>query len=108
MRALFETLDIGDGRLSLIYRAPTPADVIFRHELQEIATQRGAEILWMIGPSADPANQFSAENLRRLVPDLAERDVYLCASTGMSTAVRKALRKAGLPDRRLHEESFIF
>ena len=108
MRALFETLDIGDGRLSLIYRAPTRADVIFRHELQEIARRRGAEILWMIGPSADPANQFTAENLRRLVPDIAERDVYLCASTGMSAAVRKALRKAGLPDRRLHEESFIF
>ena len=62
----------------------------------------------MIGPLADPANQFSAENLRPLVPDIAERGVHLCASTGMSAAVRKALRKAGLPDRRLHEESFTF
>ena len=32
-QALFETFDIGDGRPSHIYRARTPADVIFRHEL---------------------------------------------------------------------------
>jgi ferredoxin-NADP reductase len=108
MRALFETLDIGDGRLTLIYRAPTTADVIFRCELQEIADRRGAEVVWMIGPSADPANQFTAENFRRLVPDVADRDVYLCASPGMSVAVRKALRSTGLPGRRLHEEIFTF
>lgn len=108
MRALFETLDIGDGRLTLMYRAPTPADVIFARELQEIARRRGAEVHWMIGPSADPANQFTAENLLRMVPDLAARDVYLCASAGMSAAVRTALRTAGLPHRRLHEENFSF
>jgi ferredoxin-NADP reductase len=108
MRALFETLHIGDGRLSLIYRAPTPADIISPRELQEIAQRRGADVHWMIGPSTDPANQFTAENLLRLVPDLATRDVYLCASAGVSAAVRAALRSAGLPGRRLHEEVFTF
>ena len=33
--AMVETFDIGDGRPSLIYRARTPADVIFRHETLE-------------------------------------------------------------------------
>jgi ferredoxin-NADP reductase len=65
-------------------------------------------IHWMIGPSAVPANQFSAANLRRLVPDVAHRDVYLSASPGMSGAVRKTLHAAGLPDRRLHEKAFKF
>jgi predicted ferric reductase len=108
MRALFETLPVGHGRLTLLYRASRPGDVVFRAELEQIARQRGAEIIWMIGPSADPALAMTGTNLRRLVPDVAERDVYLCASPGLSQAVRTALKDAGLPGRQLHEEAFAF
>lgn len=108
MRALFESLDVGDGRLTLLYRATRPDDVVFREELEELAHRRGCEIVWMVGPSADPALQMTAENLRRLVPDVAERDVYLCASPRLSEVVRAGLREAGLPGRRLHEEAFSF
>jgi ferredoxin-NADP reductase len=62
----------------------------------------------MIGPSSDPALSMTGTNLRRLVPDVAERDVYLCASPGLSQAVRTALKDAGLPGRQLHEETFAF
>jgi ferredoxin-NADP reductase len=51
---------------------------------------------------------MTAQNLRRLVPDVAERDVYLCASPGLSAGVRAALREIGLPPSRLHEEVFSF
>jgi ferredoxin-NADP reductase len=108
MRALFETLDIGDGRLTLLYRASGPGDVVFRAELEHIARRRGAEIVWMVGPSSAPAHRMTGENLRRLVPDVADRDVYLCASPGFSAAVRTALQDAALPRRRLHEEVFAF
>jgi ferredoxin-NADP reductase/DMSO/TMAO reductase YedYZ heme-binding membrane subunit len=108
MRALFETLDIGGGRLTLLYRASGPRDVVFRAELEHIARRRGAEIVWMVGPSSSPALRMTGENLRRLVPDVADRDVYLCASPGLSAAVRTALRDAGLPRQRLHEEVFAF
>jgi ferredoxin-NADP reductase/DMSO/TMAO reductase YedYZ heme-binding membrane subunit len=108
MRALFESLDVGGGRLTLLYRASRPADVVFRHELEDIARRRGAEIVWLVGPSSDPALRITGAALRRLVPDVADRDVYLCASPGLSTAMRSALRDAGLPRRRLHEEAFTF
>ena len=108
MRALFETLDLAGGRLTLLYRASRPTDVVFRRELEAIARRRGAEIVWMVGPSSHPGLQMTARTLRRLVPDVAERDVYLCASPGLSAAVRGALHDAGLPRRRLHEESFAF
>jgi len=107
MRALFETLPVGGG-LTLLYRTSRPGDVVFRAELEQIARQRGAEIIWMIGPSSDPALSMTGTNLRRLVPDVAERDVYLCASPGLSQAVRTALKDAGLPGRQLHEETFAF
>jgi predicted ferric reductase len=106
MRALFESLHIGDGRLTLLYRASSPGDVVFRAELEAIARRRGAEIVWMIGSSS--TLPMTGDILRRLVPDVAERDVYLCASPRLSEAVRTALHQAGLPRRRLHEEVFVF
>ena len=42
------------------------------------------------------------------VPNLLERDVYLCGPPGMALAVRRSLRAAGLPGRQLHEERFDF
>jgi predicted ferric reductase len=108
MRALFESLPINGGRLTLLYRASTRGDVVFRPELESNARRRGAEIIWMIGPSSAPGLAMNGANLCRLVPDIADRDVFLCASPGLSAAVRSAAREAGLPRKRLHEEAFAF
>ena len=75
MRALFESLDVEDGRLTLMYRASRPGDVIFRTELEDVARRRGGEIIWLVGPSSDPVLRSTGANLLRLVPDIAERDV---------------------------------
>jgi ferredoxin-NADP reductase len=37
MRALFESLSVGRGLLTLLYRASRLADVVFRRELEDIA-----------------------------------------------------------------------
>jgi len=108
LRALFESLDVAGGRVTLMYRASRPDDVIFRTELEEVARRRGGEIIWLVGPSSDPELRMTGTNLLRLVPDVADRDVYLCAAPGLSRAVRAALREVGLPARRLHEEAFSF
>ncbi|WP_136641893.1 ferric reductase-like transmembrane domain-containing protein [Subtercola vilae] len=108
MRALFETLDADSGAITLLYRASTVDDIVFRDELEEIAAHRGVEIVWMIGRSSDPANRFSAERLTELIPNVRTRDVYLCASPALSDAARTALLATGLPRRHLHEEVFSF
>ena len=41
LRALFETLPGGPGTITLLYRASTPLDLVFRHELDEIAAAAG-------------------------------------------------------------------
>ena len=105
MRALFETLPLGPGQdLLLLYRARTDVDVLFRHELDHLAAVRGARVRYLVGE----IGPLTPELLRRHVPDLLDRDVYLCASPGLSTAVRHALRAAGLPAQQLHEERFAF
>jgi ferredoxin-NADP reductase len=105
MRALFETLPVRPGQdLTLLYRA-RPEDLVFSHELEQIAHWRGVRLLYLVG--ADHAC-LSAPALLGVVPDLAQRDVYLCASPRMSDAVRVSLRDAGLPAEYLHEERFAF
>ncbi|CAN5239662.1 ferredoxin reductase family protein [soil metagenome] len=108
MRALFETLDAEIGLVTLLYRASSAADIVFHDELEQLASRRNCEIKWMIGRSSDPANAMTAERLSQIVPDVRERDVYLCASPALSGAVRSALRESGLPQRHLHEEVFAF
>ena len=104
MRALFESIPIAPGDdLLLIYRARSADHLVFRSELEAVADARGARIVYLLGPSR---GQLSPESLISLVPDLADRDVYLCGPPPMSDATRTALTEAGLPPQQLHEERF--
>jgi ferredoxin-NADP reductase len=106
MRALFETLPVRPGQdLVLLYRARGSEDLVFSRELEQIASARGARLFYLIGADHDC---LSARSLLHGVPDLADRDVYLCASPRMSDAVRMSLREAGLPAEFQHEERFAF
>ena len=106
MRALFETLPLEPGEdLLLLYRARTPDELLFREELDAIAARRGARLGYLLGPDREP---LSPGGLLRMVPDLAERDVYMCGSPRLTDAVRASLSTAGLPADQLHEERFAF
>jgi predicted ferric reductase len=106
MRALFETMPLLTGqRLTLLYRARSAQHVVFRDELDAIAAARGAEVRYLV--DADP-ECLSAPALLWHVPDLRDRDVYLCGPPALAGAVRKSLRAAGLPAEHLHEERFAF
>jgi predicted ferric reductase len=108
MRALFETLPVPGRELTLLYRASSADEILFRDELKHIAWQRGAQLIFLTGSASDPRNAMSAQNLLAMVPDLATRDVYICASPRFSSAATTALRAAGLPRRQLHQEDFNF
>ncbi|GAA1960810.1 ferredoxin reductase family protein [Microbacterium deminutum] len=108
MRTLFETMSRGGGPLTLLYRASTRDDILFRDELEEIAGRRGAELVYWTGRSSDPRSAVTSANLLSRVPDLAQRDVYLCAGPALSKATTIALLAAGLPKRHLHSEEFSF
>ncbi|MFC0597972.1 ferredoxin reductase family protein [Streptomyces palmae] len=105
LRALFETLP---GEVTLIYRAHRPQDLVLREEIDAIAAARGARVHYTVGEPGPHSIPLTARALRRLVPDLAERDVFLCGPPGMTAAALRALRGAGVPRGRVHHESFAF
>ncbi|MFE4756956.1 ferric reductase-like transmembrane domain-containing protein [Streptomyces mirabilis] len=106
LRALFETLPGGPGDVTLLYRASTAEDLALGAELEAIARWRGARVLYAVNGADGTRPRFTAETLRASVPDLAGHDVYLCGPPAMARDLYGALRAAGVPDRRIHHESF--
>jgi ferredoxin-NADP reductase len=108
LRALFETLPAGKNDLTLIYRANTELDVVFRTELDAIARVRKARVHYLVGPPGSESDPFVGRRLAALVPGIREHDVYLCGPPRMMDAARNALRRVDVPRRHIHTESFEF
>jgi predicted ferric reductase len=106
LRAMFATLP---GPVTLVYRASSEGDVVFRPELDAIAAAKGGCVHYVVGRRADfSADPLSAPALRELVPGAEHMEAYLCGPPGMTDAAAAALRDIGVPRRRIHYESFEF
>jgi predicted ferric reductase len=109
LRALFQTIPAGAGDLTLVYRASEDADVAFRAELEQLARQRHATLWFVVGRRADLGEDpLNAAVLTANIPGLAGHDVYVCGPPGMTSAVIRELRAAGVPRGHIHSESFEF
>jgi len=103
--ALLEDMPGGPGDIAVVYRAARDDDVILRSELDALAARREAELHYVIGDHRD-GELLSPEHLRALVPDIAERDVYLCGPPAMIDTIHASLRRAGLARRQIVTERF--
>jgi predicted ferric reductase len=103
LRALFETLP---GEVTLLYRARTAEDLALGGELEAIARWRGAQVRYALNGPDGSRPDLSPQALRANFPDLAGHDVYICGPHGFARDLYEALRATGVPDRRIHHESF--
>jgi predicted ferric reductase len=100
VRALLESMR---GDVVVIYRALSEEDVVFRDELDELAPV----VHYVIGDHRGAgADLLAPEHLRELVPDLEEREVFLCGPPAMTDAIGERLRRAGVPRTFIHTERF--
>jgi predicted ferric reductase len=105
IRALLEDPQL-TGTIVVLYRVPSEADAVLLGELQNLATVRNARLHLLTGRTGPDNQPFSPEGLRTLVPDLAERDVFVCGPAPMTDAVLRSLRALGVPARQVHAETF--
>jgi ferredoxin-NADP reductase len=96
------------GDVIVVYRVLREDDAVLLDELESIAAQRGLRLELVAGDHATPEGRdlLSPAHLRELVPDLSDRDVYVCGPPGMTDAIVGTLRSAGVPRRHIHSERF--
>jgi predicted ferric reductase len=105
IRALMEDMS---GDVIVVYRVVSEADVVFRDELEALARDRGIRLLFVIGDHTTPEGSrlLSPDHLRELVPDIAERQVYVCGPPAMTNVLERNVRRADVPARFVHAEKF--
>lgn len=106
IRALLEELD---GDVVVLYRVHNPAEAVLLHELRELAGARGAQLHLLTGRTGagtPPNTPFAPDNLVALVPDITDRDVYVCGPPAMTAAVLRSLRVLEVPGPQVHAEKF--
>jgi predicted ferric reductase len=107
IRALFEDLRRPPGDIAVLYRCRRREDAVLLHEVAALAEARGHPLYVSFsrgaGPSPDP---LRPDTLRRLIPDIARRSVFVCGPTSMIDAARLGLRAAGVPGERVFYERF--
>jgi len=101
VRALVER-SAGDD--VVVYRALREDELVLRDELDDL----GVDVHYVVGDHAAPGGErlLSPEHLLELVPDLAEREVYVCGPPGMTDFAVRSVRAAGAPRRHIHIEKF--
>ncbi|MDW3849190.1 ferredoxin reductase family protein [Micromonospora sp. BRA006-A] len=114
--ALLWELPYAPGEAVLVHRVRTADDLVFSTELDRLVAERGLVVHRLVGPRAARPSWLpayaeglsDAEALRRLSPDVAGHDVFLCGPDGWVDAVRAATRAAGVPDAHVHHERFAW
>lgn len=106
LRALFETLSAHGADVVMIYRAGDTHEVLFHRELEQLSHRYNARVMYSIGPRGGHTDVLAGDRLTRILPDVRNRDVFVCGPPGMMTASVAALRTAGVPRRRIHREDF--
>ncbi|WP_435859237.1 ferredoxin reductase family protein [Streptomyces neyagawaensis] len=104
VRALLEEEAADD--VVVLYRVRSEEDAVLGDEVRTLVGGLGGRLHLLTGRTGEGAPPFEPENLRALVPDVAERDVYVCGPPAMTTAVLASLRALKVPPRQVHAERF--
>lgn len=106
-----------DADIAFVHSARSDADIIFKSSLETMANRFNAFKLSYALESAAASLLFSpkisfdigrltTQMLQTLVPDVAERTVYLCGPEPYMQAVKALLAELNFDMNRLHHESF--
>jgi predicted ferric reductase len=107
LRSLLEELSTSLP-VTLLYRARRQVDLIFRHEIDLIARQRGVVVHYLVGSRDESGyNAFTPDVLARLAPGVATSEVYVCGPDAFMDEASAAARALGTPAGRIHQERFF-
>ena len=112
IRPLAEELARDGLDVRVLYRAHSPTDVVFKSELETLASQHGVRVDYLL--TEDGAKRRRGEGSLRpdallaMVPEIKDRVVYICGPAGMTQTVRESLRQLGVDRSRVLTEVFHY
>ncbi len=104
VRALLEEQTPGD--FIVLYRVRTEQEAVLLNEVAGLVRARGGRLHVLSGRTGEGVRPFDPQVLGAAIPDIAQRDVYVCGPPAMTDAVLASLRRLGVPDRQVHAEKF--
>lgn len=91
----------------VIVRARSETEVAHLDEITELCRGAGASLQLVIGPRRLLGRRpFSPSELRSTVPDIAQRDLFVCGPRSLEEEVVSSARELGVPRNRIHRERF--
>ncbi|HUY97194.1 MAG TPA: ferric reductase-like transmembrane domain-containing protein [Verrucomicrobiae bacterium] len=100
----------GGTSFTLLYRARSWEDVVFKSELDELVANRGGELRYLVGRRGEDISRepLAPQALIAAVPDIRDRDIFVCGPKPMVEAVLISLQTLNVPRRQIHVERFAF
>lgn len=112
IRTLAQDLAADGVDVCLLYRCGRDGEIAFRGELAELANVHGVRVEYLLSDRAlrgrKGAEWLEPNNLLTLVPDVLERDIFVCGPLGMTAKVKRSLRILGAAPLQVHTEAFRF
>ncbi|GAA5703475.1 ferredoxin reductase family protein [Streptomyces avermitilis] len=105
IRALLDDLP-GDTHVVVLLRGRHSEDIAHLDAFERLVGKRHGLLHALTGPRE--AVPLDAPALHTLVPDIADRDVFICGPDEFTRTVIAAARDSGVPARRIHHEDFAF
>jgi len=103
VRALLEDLPRG-ARPVVVLRATRREDLVLGAEIAELVRRHRGQVQELTGDREQAS--IDPHWLRRAVPDLPQRDVYICGPEGFVTEIVEVARRLGVPDEAIHHEAY--
>jgi predicted ferric reductase/uncharacterized protein with FMN-binding domain len=106
VRPLFEFFSASGVKATLIYRCRGLQEAPLADELDAVVARWGTSVVYLHGSREAPGNKLGAAEVLALVPDVARREVYICAPPGLADSLVESFQELGVPRGRLHREFF--
>ena len=103
LRSLLEDLP-RDCAPVVLLRASRPADLVLGQEVPTWSGTAAGSCTTLVGAREQAG--IDERSLRRLVPDLHRRDVYVCGPEGFVAGIVDLVKRLGVPDEAIHHEAF--
>jgi predicted ferric reductase len=92
--------------VAVLLRGSDERSLVLRAEITAEVERRGGRMWEALGRRDRLV--ISAATLRRAMPDIADRDVFVCGPDSFTAAIAAECRAAGVAATRIHFESFAF